>query len=279
MQHSTGSFTNKDGLKIYTESWLPDREPTAVVMIVHGHAEHIGRYSHVAAALVKQGWAVYGLDHKGHGQSEGERAHYASVDEPVADLRQYFEQVQARHAGLPIAMLGHSMGSIISLMFTLKYQKDLAALVITGTATKGEDAYPKALIPVVRLLGTLAPRLRLNLGGDSSVLTTDPAVNQAFDDDPLVMHKPMSAGLGWVLIKAGREINQRAHELKLPLLIGHGEEDKLTPISGSYTVHKQAGSPDKKLITYPGMRHEVMNEPIRDQVLADIIGWLNDRLP
>lgn len=277
MQHRIDSFTNHEGLKIHTESWLPDVEPTAVVILVHGHAEHIGRYTHVVDALVKQGWAVYGLDHKGHGQSEGVRALFKNIkQEPVKDLRQYFEQARAQHPHLPIAMIGHSMGSVISLMFTLEYQDDLAALVVTGTATTGEELLSRPLLAMAQVLGTLTPRIRVSRG--SEPLTTDPEVNQAFEDDPLVVHGAMRAGMGWAIIKAGREINERAHELTLPLLIGHGEEDGITPISGSYTIYERASSAHKRLLTYPGMRHEIMNEPIQEQVLADITGWLSEHL-
>ena len=161
MQHITGSFQTPDGLKIHTESWLPEGEVRAVVVISHGIGEHIGRYGHVAARLVEAGYAVYGLDHRGHGQSEGVRAYYETFDLPVENLKQYIDSVKAEQPNKALFLYGHSLGSLIALAYTLKYQSELAGLIISGTPLEVEATQPALLITAANVLNGLIPE-----GGD-----------------------------------------------------------------------------------------------------------------
>src|SRR5690349_10513651 len=146
MQHNTGSFKTADGLNIHTESWLPDGESRAVVLISHGVGEHIGRYAHVAVRLVADGYAVYGLDHRGHGKSGGLRSYYDDLNDPVNDLKIYFDQIKTAQSGKKIFLYGHSLGSLIALLYTLRYQSELAGLISSSTPLEVESSQPKLLI-------------------------------------------------------------------------------------------------------------------------------------
>ena len=275
MTHTSSSLTTSDNLKLHTVAWLPETDPKAVVIIVHGYAEHIGRYPHVADALVKAGYAVYGLDHRGHGKSEGLRAYFANFEDAVNDLRRYAEQVQAQHPGKKLFLYGHSMGSLIALSYTLRHQNELAGLAISGCAMNGDEIVPGVLIGVGQFVKSFAPTLPMIPGLPSSELSTDLSVGEAYDQDPLVYRGLWRVGMGFWLIVVGRALREKLAQLTLPLLIMHGEADKITPISGSRVVYERAQSPDKNQLTYPRMRHEIMNEREKEKPLGALVDWLN----
>jgi alpha-beta hydrolase superfamily lysophospholipase len=277
MQHGTGTLIGQDNTPLFTQNWLPDHPPRAVVLIAHGLSEHSGRYAHVASYLVQRGYAVYALDHRGHGQSGGPRLVAERFEDYVDDLRTYFEQVRAAQPGLPVFLYGHSMGSLISLLFASRHQDDLAGLITSGTALRlmGTNG---ATIPVVKGLGRLAPHAPL-IPLDPRGVSRDPAVVQRYRDDPLVYH-------GWIPVKMAAEL-QRAAEacirslpsLHIPYLALHGSADPICRPVGAAIIREQSGAPDTTVKVYQGLRHEVHNEPEQGQVLNDIAEWLDAHMP
>lgn len=272
----TSSLTTADNSTIYTVSWLPKTPPRAGVVLVHGYGEHIGRYTHVADALYNAGYAVFGLDHWGHGKSDGLRAYVENIDQPVKHLRQYFEQIQQQHPHLKFFMLGHSMGSLITLEFALKYQADLTGLVISGCAVNGDETISPMLEAAARIINRFAPRVPVFPGLPLTELSTDPAVVAAAKADPMMYKGLWRMGTATTIINSGRHIRSVAHEITRPILLVHGEEDKIAPATGSQVMYEKAASADKTLKIYPGMRHEVMNERDKQQVLDDVVTWLNN---
>lgn len=268
------SITTSDNLKLHTVAWRPEGTPRGIVFIVHGYGEHIARYPHVAEALVNAGFAVYGIDHRGHGKSEGTRAYFKTLDDAVNDFAAYFEQVRAKNPGQKLFVYGHSMGSLIALAFALRYQKDLAGLALSGTAVNGDETIPKPIMALGKFIKSFAPTLPLLPGLPSTELSTDLSVGEIYDQDPLVYRGMWKVGMGIGLLEVGKTLRERAGELTLPLLIMHGEIDKITPISGSNVIYERAKSTDKTLKTYPGMRHEIMNGRENAQPIADLTGWL-----
>ncbi len=277
MNHQTDSFTTADNLKIFTQSWQPDDEPKAVVVIVHGLAEHSTRYQHVAEAFVEHGVATYALDHRGHGKSEGERVYFKSIDQPVGDLYQYFQTIQAQHPQKKLFMYGHSMGSIIALAFTLAYQQQLDGLLLSGTAITGDESLPNFVISLLNLVAKVFPKVRLIPALGSDTISSDPEQVKLYDSDPLVDRGAWRLGMTSVLVNAGRMVRGRLAELTLPLLIMHGEDDQLIPISGAMLAHEKASSTDKTLKTYPNSRHELVNEVQRDEIIQTMADWLVER--
>ncbi|MCA9903230.1 MAG: alpha/beta fold hydrolase, partial [Anaerolineae bacterium] len=142
MPHQTATLHTSDNLTLHTESWLPEGEPRAAIVVVHGYGEHLGRYRHVADYFVKQGYAVYALDHRGHGQSEGLRAYVHSFNQFVEDLHVYVGQVKSAQAGRKLFILGHSMGALISLLYCIRYPDGIAGLVISGAPVNADANVP-----------------------------------------------------------------------------------------------------------------------------------------
>lgn len=265
------------GVELFWQGWLPEGEPRGVLLVCHGMGEHSGRYQNVVDALLPDGWAVYGLDHRGHGRSTGRRTHLDDYADWLADFDAFRLAVLAHqqalgHPGLPVFLLGHSMGGQIALAYALDHQDVLAGLVLSAPAL-ASDAVPKRLLPLLRGLAKVAPTLRL-AGIDATKVSKDPAVVAAYQADPLVHQGNPTLGLSARLVAAFDVLPERARELRLPLLLQHGTADVLTDPAGTRLLESTSGSPDTTVRWYEGLWHEIYNEPERDAPLTDVREWL-----
>lgn len=274
MQHTDGTFRAFDGETIFFRSWVPDGDVRAVVLLVHGLGEHSGRYEHVARHLVDAGYAVHALDHRGHGKSSGKRVYVKGYDELLRDLHQFRRRVEQQHPGTPLVLLGHSMGGNIAMGYTLGNQDGIAALVLSGPALRVGDDFSSLQLSVFRAIAKVAPGLRPQaLSADA--ISRDPAVVQAYRDDPLVYTGKVTAGLGAALIGAMQSFPDRYEQLRLPILVLHGTADQLADVAGSRELEARATNADLTAHYYEGLYHEVFNEPEQDRVLADLTTWLD----
>lgn len=271
--HTEGTLHAFDGLTIYHQAWLPDSDPTAVVMLIHGLGEHSGRYAHVAEALNDAGVAVHALDHRGHGKSEGKRVFVKSYDEFMRDLVQFRTHIEHEHPDLPLILLGHSMGGNLAVGHTLDHQAGIAGLALSGAALEvGSDLSPGKL-KAFKLIARIAPGIRPE-GLSAEAISRDPNVVEAYQNDPLVFTGKISAGLGAALIDAMERFPARYPELTLPILVLHGTDDQLASVDGSRALEAAAVNADVTAHYYEGLYHEVFNEPEQDQVLSDLVGWV-----
>lgn len=272
----TEYISASDGTKLYVQHWKPNRSPIkAVILLVHGIAEHLGRYKHVADLLVENGYAVSGMDLRGHGSSEGQpRVYVDDFHIFVEDVELLRQQLVGMMPKLPVFLLGHSMGGLISVLYALKYQQHLAGLVTSGAALSLGNAIPKAVIMVGKVLARVLPKIPVEKL-DASTISKDQAVIQAYKADSLVYQGKVRARMGIGLIEAGEYALERVETLTLPLLIMHGAEDQATSPESSRLFYNRAGSSDKMLKLYDGLKHEIFNEPEQDMVLMDMLAWLD----
>jgi alpha-beta hydrolase superfamily lysophospholipase len=269
------TFENINHATRFYYEWLPDDGIiNAIVFIVHGHGEHSGRYRHVAEVFTQAGFACYGIDHMGHGKSSGDRVYIPDMALAVADLRQLFEAITTQYPDKPVLMFGHSMGSLIALQFTLKYQSDLRGLVLTGTAITGEDLQPSWLVSVALMASKVIPKARLSPPLQADVLSTDPDAIIEWANDPHTWKKMWRIGTSAAMIQAGRDIRPQIPQLTLPLLIMHGGADELTPTSGATFIQEHANTDDITVKIYAGLRHELVNEICRAEIIDEITQWL-----
>ena len=242
--------------------------PSHVVLLAHGYGEHVGRYEHVAAALVARGAVVYAVDHVGHGKSEGDRVLIADFERVVDDLHEVDRRARAEHPGLPVALIGHSMGGLIAARYAQRYGDSLVALVLSGPVVGAWEAVG-ALLALDEL-----PDVPL----DSTTLSRDPQVGSDYDADPLVWHGPFKRPT-LEAIRAGlAAIDQGPSLGSLPLMWAHGENDQLVPVAGSRSgIERLRGERFVEKI-YPEARHEIFNEINQDEVLADVTAFLAEAL-
>ncbi|HEX3257537.1 MAG TPA: alpha/beta hydrolase [Pseudonocardia sp.] len=271
-----GRVVGAGDVELYWQAWLPP-SPRGVLLLCHGLGEHAGRYGNVVEAVVPDGWAVYGLDQRGHGLSGGRRAHIERYADLLTDVDVFRRTVVDRHPDLPVVLLGHSMGGQIALAYALDHQDDLAGLVLSAPALAG-DVVPKPVVPLLRALGRVAPRLRL-AGIDVTKISKDPAVVAAYQADRLVHHGKPTLALGLSIVGQFAVLPERARDLTLPLLLQHGSVDALTDPVGTRLLAATAGSADKTVLWYDGLWHEIYNEPERARPLADLRAWLRRTFP
>jgi alpha-beta hydrolase superfamily lysophospholipase len=262
---------------LHTESWLPNAAPKALLLLVHGYGEHLGRYRHVAAYFVGKGYAVSAIDHRGHGQSEGLRAYAERFDQFVSDLHRYVQQIKSAHAGLPLFMLGHSMGALITLAYTAQHQAELTGVIVSGSPVNADANVSPLLVAVGNVLTNVIPKVPFLSFGSMDILSRDPAVVRAFEADPLTWKQPMRIRLGTEINHTAGRVRAALPSFRVPMLILHGADDQMVAPSGSQVAHDTTGSPDKTLKLYAGLRHEIMNEPEQGQVFADIEAWMAAR--
>ena len=274
MNRTEGTFETADGLALFERSWLPEGEPKATVVIVHGFAEHSGRYDHIAGRLAGAGYAVYAYDLRGHGRSPGRRSYVRSLDEHVDDLRTFLARVRERQPGGRRFLLGHSMGGTIVARYLTSDGRDADAVVLSAPVLKLKLGPLGILRWIALALGRLFPRLPLGKL-NSADISRDPAVAAAYDSDPLVYRGRIRAGMAAAMVKAVRAIEERMDAIDLPLLLLHGSADALAEPDGSKALYARARATDKTLKLYDGLYHEIMNEPEKEQVIADIISWLD----
>jgi len=248
--------------------WDP-ADPHAVVVIAHGYAEHSGRYDHVAVPLADAGLSVWALDHAGHGLSKGdERGNVGSVEQAVADMDEFVSLASASTPGLPVFLVGHSMGAMLAVAYAESHQDRLAGVVVTGAAVVLGDMIAELLaldeIPVVPL---------------GEFVSRDPAVAQDYDADPLNYHGAMPRDVLRQAPERIEAVRSRFPTITVPILAMHGEQDALAPMQASLDIVAGVSSGDRMLRIWPGLYHEIFNEPERDQVIAEVVRWITERLP
>jgi acylglycerol lipase len=276
-RHEEGRFKGEGGLEIYWQAWLPEGEPRAVVVLAHGASEHGGRYAWTGEQLNARGYAVYAIDHRGHGRSAGGRAVIDRMSNAVEDLHTLVERAGGAHPGRPLVLLGHSMGGCVALAYTEEHEDALDALVLSGPLAVLEAASPAQRV-VGRVLSAVAPSLGV-VAIDSTAVSRDPQVVTDYDDDPLNYHGKLPARTVAELSKAIEGFPEAVTRFRLPLLVMHGTADRLVPIAGGEMVAERAGSEDKTFKRYDGLFHEILNEPERQQVVNDMADWLDARFP
>jgi alpha-beta hydrolase superfamily lysophospholipase len=261
------------GVSIFWQAWLPPDHCRGVVVIAHGAGEHSGRYEHVADRLVREGYAVYALDHRGHGRSAGPRALVDRMDNLVADLDTLVIRAANENPGRPVFLLGHSMGGTVSLCYALRHQERLDGLALSGPLAAIE-ATPAIVRIAAKVLSALIPRLPA-IGVDPSLVSRDPTVVQAYKDDPLVHHRKLPVRTVAELAAAVESFPGRAPEITVPTLILYGDADQICPTEGSVMLGNRVGATDRTVKSYPGLYHEILNEPEQEQVMDDLCAWLN----
>ena len=265
-----------NGLRIFFRSLRPEENPRAVVVIVPGFNAHSGYYSWVAEQFVANGLAVYAVDLRGRGNSDGERFYVDEFEDYVSDVEAVAKVAKSREPGLPFLMLGHSAGGVVSCLYTLDHQPDLAGLICESFAH--ELPAPDFALAVFKGLGHLAPHAHI-LHLPNERFSRDPKAVEAMNEDPLIAHETQPTRTMAALVRADERLKKEFPQITLPVLILHGSVDKNTNPSGSQHFYDNVGSVDKTLKLYEGGFHDLLNDLYKRVVMQDIQGWVGARLP
>ncbi|MCB2087898.1 MAG: alpha/beta hydrolase [Sphingomonadaceae bacterium] len=266
-----GHFVGVAGRRIFFRSWQPDGDVKDHLVVAHGYAEHSGRYDAFGRWFAERGYAVHALDHHGHGQSDGARAVIESFDEAAADMDRLVDKVRGESGLERVKLVGHSMGGSLALHYALAHQGKLSGLILSGPAIGGGVSAPMQM--VLRLLSFIAPKMG-TVELDSDGVSRDPEIVAAYRADPLVTLGKVPARTAQQMMAAIARYPKQVRKLTLPLLYMHGSADSLVPQVPVQSVVDAMGSTDKVEHIYDGFYHEIFNEPEREQVLTDLLSWL-----
>jgi acylglycerol lipase len=277
MKHFDGYFKGVGNANIYYQAWLPDGNVKAILLIVHGLGEYCGRYTNHVNQFVPQGYAIYGLDHLGHGKSDGEREvieRFADYTEPVT---LYYQMIKGWHPDIPVFILGHSMGGLITCSVLIDHQTGFKGAILSAPAVKVSDSISHVTITIGKIFSRIAPKVGV-IKLDASAISRDPGVVEAYINDPLIFHGRTPARLAAEILKAMIRVSEEAQKITLPLLIVQGSEDKLVDPQGAKMLYNKAGSRDKAIKVYEGLYHEIHNEPEHSIMFKDVENWLAGRV-
>lgn len=266
----------RDGLQLYARGFSPANTPRAIVTLIHGHGDHSGRYDHVAEAFCAAGYALLTFDLRGHGISDGQRGHTPSFDAIMDDIADFMAQSVRRFAGLPQFLYGHSLGGNLAINYVLLRNPDLAGAIITGPWLRLAFEPPPAKITLGRMMDRISPAFTQPSGLDTAGISRDPRVVSAYVSDPLV-HDKITARSFLAFYTSGIWALDHAEDWQMPMLLMHGGADRLTSPVASQAFAEKAG----KNVTFrlwPGLFHEIHNEPEQVDVIRAMTDWMDTRL-
>jgi acylglycerol lipase len=277
MKHQEGFFDGFAGAKTYHQCWIPEGEIKAVLLIAHGLAEHSGRYINLVNHFLPLDYAVYGLDHYGHGKSDGTRIYVKRFQEYIETLKIYFDMIRKWRPEKQIFLIGHSMGGLIAASYLIKYQDGLSGAVLSGPGVKASDNVSSTVIILGKVLSIIAPKAGL-VKLDANGVSRDPEVVQAYINDPLVYTGKITARLAAELLNTIHSVSAKLSDITLPIFIVQGGADSLVDPSGAQMLYNNVASKDKAIKIYDGLYHEIFNEPEHDRVLNDVRQWIEGHL-
>lgn len=267
-----GFLLSSDGLRLFFRRWDAP-QPRAVCLLVHGLAEHSGRYGHLAARLTERGFSVWSMDHRGHGRSEGIRGDCRSFLEFVEDLHLLKQRAAQELPGIPLLLIGHSLGGLIALTYAAEHPKEIKAVAVSSPALKLVHETPAWKVALVTATSQVAPLTPFQNGVNPADLCRDPQVVEQYRKDPLV-HSVLTARCALALQEALRHSLKLAGQIPLPCLILQSGTDKVCDPRAAEEFSRRANGSSLSLYRYDGMYHELFNEPERGRVIEDMCQWL-----
>ena len=268
-----GFLAGADGFQLFTRTWIPESDPRAVLLLVHGLGSHSGSFSYLAEMLVGYGYALYGLDLRGHGRSQGQRGFIRTWEDYRSDLRSFQEWVDCQAANCTRFLVGHSLGAVVVLDYVMRMQPSLAGAIALAPAL-GEVGVPPVKLAVGQLLSTIWPRFTLDTGIDPFKGARDPQLLEEFLNDPL-RHTKGTARLATEFFDTVDWIQSHPENLQVPLLILHGESDVVALPESSAQFVAQLQHPDTSRLAYPQCFHDIHRDLACDSVVDDLVNWLN----
>lgn len=277
MNHEEGTLATDDGLALYWQSWQPPGDPEGVLLLVHGLAEHSGRYLNPVRHFVARGWTCFGFDYRGHGRSPGPRVHVDSFDEFLSDLAEGHRLARIRHPKQRIYLVGHSQGGLLSLLYAQQNPENLAGVVVSSPFLGVHpDSRPSPIVMgASKFISRIIPKMMFSKVASPEYLSRDPAVERDYIADPLVSDQ-VSARWATECFGAQRKALAEAPLITIPALVMQAGDDRLVDPEATRTWVASAPEELVDYVEWEGYYHELFNEPIleRRMVFDKMESWL-----
>jgi alpha-beta hydrolase superfamily lysophospholipase len=273
---SEGTFESSGRVRVFFRSWHSSSRPRGIVAIIPGFNSHSGYYSWVGEQLASHDLAVYAVDLRGRGKSDGERFYVERFADYLSDVARLIGLANSREPGLPIFLLGHSAGGVLACLYALDYPGELTGLICESFAF--QTPAPDFALAALKGLSHIVPHARvLHLKNED--FSRDPDVVETLNSDPLIANETQPANTVAELVRSDERLKNEFPSLSIPLLILHGTADKAAKPSGSQFFYETARSADKTLKLYKGSYHDPLNDLDKEAVIADIQNWIAARMP
>jgi len=273
MKHQEGFFSEQDQ-SIYYQYWLPESPPLAILLVVHGLNEHCGRYKHLADYFTDMGYAVFGFDLIGHGKSSGTRSFVKDFPSFINPILTYLEMIKEWQPGLPVYLVGHSLGGLIAASFLIDHQEKVSGAILSGSLVMVPEYVSDFTVKIGTIISKTIPKIRL-IGIDKSGLSRDTQVVTNYINDPLVYNGKSTARISSVINDGITYVAEKGSNITLPILLLHGGQDRICDPAWSTYLHNLVSSQNNKLIIYDELYHEIYNEPEHEVVFNDVLNWLD----
>ncbi|MHB9144218.1 MAG: alpha/beta hydrolase [Symbiobacteriia bacterium] len=276
IQVGDGQLQAADGTSLFFRTWRP-ASPRGVLVLVHGAGEHCGRFDHVARFLAGRGVAVFGYDQRGLGRSSGTRGHVERFADYLSDLQQALGSAREWTPGVPLGLYGHSMGGLVVLAYALEHPQAAEWVIATSPWLELALPVPGWQAGLARVLSRVWPSFAMPSGVPATYLAHPPAVGEAYVADPFV-EKKVSARWYVELVATAGLVREAAPRFATPLLLLQAGDDHLVSAPASAAFFQRARARDKTFHLYPGLYHEIHNEPAAPEVMEQVAAWLEPRL-
>lgn len=266
----------RDGIELFYKKDII-QSPKAVILINHGFAEHLGRYDYVAKEFNKSEYSVYRYDLRGHGKTRSTKGHIESYEDFIGDCNEMVSLVKSENKELPIFMLGHSMGGFITCLYGLRYPDALAGQILSGAAVNRLPAAKGIKSSLLKILSKVAKMKMIKNIVENDICSVEQVVED-YKNDQLVLKEATVNLFSQFLVYGREEINEDIGDYKYPCFIVHGEKDKIVPVEIGKYLYDNIASEDKQIKIYDNLYHEILNENEKDEVIGDMITWLDERV-
>jgi acylglycerol lipase len=269
------TFEGVGGLKIAFRTWQPESAIRGIMILIHGFNSHSGYFAWPAEQFAGSGFASYALDHRGRGKSEGERWFVDQFSDWLGDVDKLVDIARSENPGVPVYVLGHSVGGVIGSSYVFEHQQEIAGLICESFAF--DVGLPNLVQLAFEGVGYLAPHLPL-YSLKNEIFSRNPDVVAQMNSDPLIANEKQPAETASEVLKAAARLKENMPKFKVPVFIIHGTDDKATLPRGSQYFYDNVGSEDKTLKLYEGGYHDLLNDIDKEIVMADILAWVNERV-